>query len=316
MDFSLTSWNIHGLPYPLDLHFWPFSRIPRHGERAEAIAARVLTSHPDVCVFQEVWTDQDVERFTQRFKSAGYTVSPPPRTRFPRSGGLLTCVASGWQVLDARFEEYITNPGPANSDARSHKGVQVVKVQKGAERLVVLNTHLQSQYPPKHFYADIRKAQIERLTEVATKEYESDRDAALLAVGDFNTYPYPSDADAYLAMSTGKWRDLTSEARAECGCETNYDSVHPTEMEGWIDYVLAYQSGVDVRAEISLMRNTSIDNPYSDHHGLHANVSITRAAREGVAATIAAWLCTQPTTRREWLTGLATIAANRAALRL
>jgi endonuclease/exonuclease/phosphatase family metal-dependent hydrolase len=308
MVFSLTAGNIHGLPYPLDLHFSPFSRIPRHAQRTESVAARVLAIKPDVAVFQEVWTDGDVERLTARFGAAGYTVHPPPDTRFPRAGGLCACAGGGWQVDSNCFEEYITNPPAASSDARSHKGVQIVKLRRGSDRLTVLNTHLQSQYPPKT-YADVRRAQIERLTAVAAREAEPG--VPLIAVGDFNTYPYPSDSEAYRAMATGPWMDLTKEARAACGCETNYDSTSPKKMEGWIDYVLAHRDEqVNILAEISLLRNRSIDNPYSDHHGLHATIAATMRNGALLSLAAAAAILARPATRREWLMAIGALIAR------
>jgi endonuclease/exonuclease/phosphatase family metal-dependent hydrolase len=313
MELTLTSWNVHGLPYPFDRHFWPFSRIPRYRVRIDAIATEVLTVSPDIAVFQEVWKEGSAQHLCDRFRKVGYTAFGPPPGGFFLKGGLVTCVAGAWHVIEEKFIEYQTTPPAASSDARVHKGIQVVRLRRGDQPLTVVNTHLQSQYPPKR-YADIRRAQIEFLTDHA--QTLAQPGMPLLAVGDFNTYPYPSDNDVYRAISTGSWLDLTKEARAACGCETNYDPSHPTEMEGWIDYFLAYRDrSLGVSADVTLMRNRSIDNPFSDHHGLYGRVSINPATERITLGLAASAMLARPTTRREWLCAVGAVFIDPSTVR-
>jgi endonuclease/exonuclease/phosphatase family metal-dependent hydrolase len=135
----------------------------------------------------------------------------------------------------------------------------------------------------------------------------------MLAVGDFNTYPYPSDASVYTHISDGRpWLDLTREARARCGCETNFDSTHKGKMDGWIDYLLAYADpAVRVGADISLLTNRAIDDPYSDHQCLRAEVTIETVPSAALALGVAAWALSSSQTRREWL-GMCGAAIARA----
>jgi len=304
MQLTLTTWNVHGLPYPFDRHFWPFSRIPRYKVRIDAIATEVLTVSPDIALFQEVWKEGSAQRLCDRFKEAGYLTYRPPRGGFLLKGGLVTCVKSAWHVIDETFIEYRTSPPAASSDVRVHKGIQAVQLQQGDQRLTVVNTHLQSQYPPES-YAKVRLAQIAFLSQHA--QTLAQPGVPLLAIGDFNTYPYPSDAEVYAALSSGSWLDLTKEARAACGCETNYDPAHPTEMEGWIDYVLAYRDrSLDVSADVTLIRNRSIDNPFSDHHGLFARVSTAPRAPVTLGLIGSAMLMRR-STRREWLSAVGAV---------
>lgn len=311
MDLDIVSWNVHGLPWPLDLHWLPFDRTPRHGERVANILAHLhtLRPRPDIVAFQEVWRDDDAARI--KFALSGYHVVESRNAPIVRPTGLLTCIRQDrWEVVDAISTEY---PTGADVDAKSHKGFHMVTLRDRttSEPLMFINTHLQSQYA-KHgpkTYPEVRIAQIRAMTAAAKKKPTG---VPLLASGDFNTYPYPSDRDVYRHISDGApWIDLTKQARAACGCETNFDSDLPTDKDGWIDYLLWY-SDPTLRSEanIRLIVNRRIDDPYSDHQGLRAHVRITPPAVLPALSTIGLVLVTQRSTRRQWLMSVAAVAAD------
>jgi len=301
VNVSIVTWNVHGLPRPFDLHVLPWDRSPHHDERVRNVLRRVggVLPQPDVIAFQEVWRDDDAAAIK---RLPGYTTCEAPNAPIMRPTGLLTLVRSEqWTVLSSDAYFYLQS---ANTDTRGKKGLLLTKLQhRDGQKMTVINTHLQSQYSMsgKKTYPEIRASQIAMLTKKA-------RDAAvsgipLLAVGDFNTYPYPSDANVYTDLSDGRpWVDLTAEARSRCGCETNFDSTRNGKMDGWIDYLLAYADpGVRVRADISLLTNRMIDDPYSDHQGLHGNMTIETAPAAALALGIAASALSASHTRREWL---------------
>jgi len=309
---SLVSWNLHGLPYPFDLHLNPFDKAPRHRKRIENVTELVLKLSPDLVALQEVWIPGDIVSIMNSFRAAGYEVLEPPGKRFPRPGGLIIGVNTrrDWTVEDpGSFIEYTAS---ADVDARSHKGFRAVRIRrKASERLILINTHLQSQYPPKS-YAEVRKSQITQMSREAARLAMANPEVPLLACGDFNTYPYPADQGVYTGFSESPWLDLTRETRVACGCETNFNS-NGKGMDGWIDYVLAHGNPrFDFRAEIDLLANRSIDEPFSDHQGLLARINIgeriaTRLIGVGAFASVP-----RISSRRDWLSSLcaAVIDAN------
>jgi endonuclease/exonuclease/phosphatase family metal-dependent hydrolase len=300
VKLSVVSWNVHGLPRPFDLHFLPWDRSPHHGERVRHILERVgsLRPQPDLIFLQEVWRDDDAAAIKSL---AGYTACEVPNGPIMRPTGLLTLVrGERWRVLSSDPYFYLRS---ANTDTRGKKGLLLTKLQdRDGRKITVINTHLQSQYATsgEKTYPEIRASQIATLTEKA--EDAAAAGVPMFACGDFNTYPYPSDARVYTHIADGRpWIDLTREARARCGCETNFDSTHKGKMDGWIDYVLAYSDPtLQVRADISLLANRAIDDPYSDHQGLHANVTI-EAHFSPLALAVTACALSSSSTRREWL---------------
>jgi endonuclease/exonuclease/phosphatase family metal-dependent hydrolase len=312
MELDVVSWNVHGLPRPLDTHWLPSDPAPRHAERVANVVGRVrgLVPKPDVVAFQEVWRDDDAGRIKTGLDD--YHVVESPNAPFVRPTGLLTCVRrSRWDVIDATTTEYSQ---AASVDAHSRKGFQLLTLRDRAtaEPLMFLNTHLQSQYAKSGFktYQGVRSSQIaEMTTEAARRKLPG---VPLIAAGDFNTYPYPSDRAVYQHLADGApWVDLTKQARAACGCETNFDSDHPADKDGWIDYVLWYSDPtLASQASVRLMSNRRIDDPYSDHQGLRAHVSIAAQKALPAAATVALALVTRSSARRNWMIGMAALLAH------
>jgi endonuclease/exonuclease/phosphatase family metal-dependent hydrolase len=309
MDVSILSWNVHGLPRPFDLHFWPWDKTPRHHERVRNILGRIrsLTPQPDVIAFQEVWRDDDARAL---MGLAGYTACEAPNGPIMRPTGLLTlCRTDRWTFLSCDAFRYSQS---ANTDTRGKKGLLLNRLQrKDGQRITIINTHLQSQYATegKKTYKQIRQSQIGELTRHARDAVA--RAVPLIAVGDFNTYPYPSDDDVYELISNGvPWLDLTQTSRARCGCETNFDSTRKGRMDGWIDYALAFADPqLTFKASVTLLTNWQIDTPYSDHQGLFASITVSPAPSAAALVVGAALASTTPN-RREWLTILGAAIAK------
>jgi endonuclease/exonuclease/phosphatase family metal-dependent hydrolase len=301
MQLCVLSWNVHGLPRPLDLHFLPWDKTPRHGERVRSVLARIasLTPQPDIVAFQEVWRDDDAGAI---IATAGYSACEAPNGPIMRPTGLLTLYRKDrWTALSCDTHHYAES---ANTDTRGKKGLLLTKLRHtDGQSITFINTHLQSQYDTKgeKTYKDVRKSQIKELK--AEAERVASPGTPLIAFGDFNTYPYPSDADVYAGISDGHpWIDLTREARARCGCETNFDSTHKGRMDGWIDYALAYADPLlKFDASITLLTNQHIDTPYSDHQGLLATITVTPPSFAAAGVAVALTLAASSPTRREWL---------------
>jgi endonuclease/exonuclease/phosphatase family metal-dependent hydrolase len=243
---KVVSWNLHGLPFI------------GAGPRMAVTGAKIREIHPDFVFLQEVWLNRYASTLKAELHAAGY-VEAEYRSIAPiRTGGLLVFVdpRRGWRIVSTRFVEYDLS-GPAwrvwEGDGLSGKGMLIIEVENAAKvRRVLIDTHLQSQYGARD-YAAVRGAQLDQLLREATSH------KAWLIAGDFNMR---DNDDLYSKFAANALRDATTAFRKSCACATY---IGEGSAADWIDYVLLAD---DSRSDVSLIRNRSSDNPYSDHEGL------------------------------------------------
>jgi endonuclease/exonuclease/phosphatase family metal-dependent hydrolase len=264
-------------------------------QRIERVARLLLSREPgsDLILLQEVWFERDAKHIEkalagkyERVRDSDVVTSHLGWIFGFRRGGLLAFLngRSRWKVPDtSSFKEY-TAHAPKwrfwQGDGLSGKGIQCFVLQQPGYRVVVLNTHLQSAYLKEKdlfgredLYPEVRGKQIDELAAYTSKE---DAGVTVLVAGDFNTTA--SETDLYAKIKNA-WADLTATYREECKCGTILDRKGPRRE--WIDYVLSRTPpGTEVRVEqIRLIKNTSVDFPYSDHHGLEVQLSLSVAPR-------------------------------------
>jgi endonuclease/exonuclease/phosphatase family metal-dependent hydrolase len=249
------SWNVHGLP----LH----SNTP---ERLRRIAVEINGQQPDLVLLQEVWLGR-YKRFLARALEPDYQLVYDPRwvTGWPR-GGLVMFIrlVSGWLISGSAFRCY-NSSAPwyrvTEFDGLGGKGILMAKIASGSSSLIVVDTHLQSQYVGRDYLCE-RRAQIEELSLFFRTEYPN---TPVLVGGDFNT----DAGEALYASHLSKLgSDLTVKERQGCQCGTKFGS-HGTRQE-WTDYILA--SNWNVNPTIRRIENDFADTPYSDHDGLLARL--------------------------------------------
>ncbi|MBI1814611.1 MAG: endonuclease/exonuclease/phosphatase family protein [Deltaproteobacteria bacterium] len=264
----LVTWNLHGPPF-----------APRRRARMGAAAMEIARRAPDLALLQEVWFPGDAAYLVDQLRSDYDSIDVPAGALLGRKGGLLAFLrrSSPWSTERrvARFEEF----GAAASrlifwqgDGLGAKGIQIIELRHrdSSQRLFVLHTHLQAQYG-EYRYEEIRHAQIAQLSEVAAG---LDSAVPVLAAGDLNTMP---EETVLYAQITGPWGDLTQKLRQRCGRGTVLHNEAVKENE-WLDYVLAHHSPAwRFTAEVEAIRNTGVDDPFSDHDGLDAAIAIRTA---------------------------------------
>lgn len=286
VSVRLLSWNLHATP---------FSRA--NSARVQRAAAAISQQRPDVALLQELWKNDDVRRLRAALGASYELCEVQPAGRLYRRSGLLTLVrkASPWVVERSTFHEFRSEAGDWRfweGDGLGDKGVQTVVLSRGDARVALLNTHLQSSYS-RGSYAVIRTQQIAELNNLAASLPAA---IPVIAGGDFNTMP----GESVFERIRDSWVELTEGFRRGCGCGTHY---LPDGTEGgWIDHLLARTDRVwHITVEdVSLVRNVSVDNPYSDHHGLMGTVNIRRSFSK--ADAVATLLFGSPRfTRRQWL---------------
>lgn len=250
-----------------------------------AAAAEMARHAPDLILLQEVWFRDDAALLVDQFGNTYDSIDVPPGALLGRKGGLLAFLrkSSPWSTESrvARFEGFSAAASSLifwQGDGLGHKGVQVIDLRhrESAQRLFVLNTHLQAQYG-KDTYEEIRRAQIRQLAAVAAG---LDSSAPVLAAGDLNTLP---EETALYTQITSTWADLTRDLRRQCGRGTAVHAARAAAADKeWIDYVLGQRSpSWEFTAQVDQIRNTGVDEPFSDHDGLDATIDAhkTRAPR-------------------------------------
>lgn len=266
---KVVSWNLHALP--------PFRSGTR--TRLTLAAEQLELESADAVLLQEVWTDAAADFLRGKLAAAGYEVVGSPSGFGRSSGGLLTAIkrAAFGQISRGTFASYRAH-GPAlkvwQGDGLANKGFLSVEARHAVtgRNHTLINTHLQSQYgffrttegvlAARDAYLAVRQAQIAQLAQW-TSTVPADR--FVLVAGDFNTFP---EEWAKIAVP---WQDLTAKHRGACRCATYLEATGPL---AWLDYVFArqYAGAAPLPATTRLIQNTSVDCPYSDHHGVVVEV--------------------------------------------
>jgi endonuclease/exonuclease/phosphatase family metal-dependent hydrolase len=264
LTLDLISWNAHAPPF-----------APRRAARLAALAAEIERRAPEVVLLQEIWFARDAAVLGARLAGSYEAVDGAPRAWSMRSGGLLAFVrrTGGWAADGgaARFEPYTAWAGRWRiweGDGLGGKGVQVLPLVHRASgaRLVTLHTHLQAQYDTIR-HEGPRAAQLRQLAALAAR---LDTELPVIGAGDLNTGP---EEWLYGELLAPAWLDLTAPVRrASPAARTQFDcGAEPL----WIDYVLARRSPRwTVDAAVEVIENRARDDPFSDHHGLHARITL------------------------------------------
>jgi endonuclease/exonuclease/phosphatase family metal-dependent hydrolase len=326
MRVRLVCWNLHGVPIG----------TPRRAERMEAVARRVrqIRPWPDVVLFQEVFLPSDLDILRRHLGARYQLVDDVPRREYPpwflpflnlagiflrfRKSGLAAFVSRRWEIVGSHFEEFRTQDWELKlweGDGYADKGFHRLDLRhrRKGERLSLFNTHTQAvrrQY-------EIRGAQIQ---EIAAAVSAVDAAIPVLIAGDFNVRP----REALYRVMTGelRWNDLTR-GMVSCGDSLGYREMRGEKCRRRRDYVFARpDTPVDFSADAKLICNFADDVPYSDHHGIDADIRIrqtparddARAEAGGVSlALLSAAALRGPSTRRTWLLALAAALSSRVA---
>jgi len=260
MKLSVLSWNLHGLP-------WPLSKDPRG--RLQRAGAKIRELAPDIVMLQEIWSGWAIDSLSRALHPDWSACCV--RGRLGRAnGGLLTLVrvADRWVVRGRpEFHRY-NSSAPAwkiwEGDGLSGKGALIVSLEHNGEKVVAVNTHLQAEYPGSD-YSSVREAQLSQLAEFVAALEQS---VPAIIAGDFNT----DCREPLYARIAEMGIDLTADGRGERG--TNFDLRDGKPV--WIDYILGPASkSWKAAAELQLIANRGVDDPYSDHNGLFCAVTLT-----------------------------------------
>jgi endonuclease/exonuclease/phosphatase family metal-dependent hydrolase len=263
MRIRVLSWNVHGLPYPITAD---------RPQRMARIAERIAAEAPHVVVLQEVWPGAlttlepllpDYGAFYQET-----SIGSP-------AGGIVVFVRrdARWTVEATAVEfRAFSCCGPWyrlwEGDGIAGKGALFVPLQHSSGRMLhVVGTHLQSRYGASD-YADVRRAQIEQI-----RQWVADAGGTAIVAGDFNT---PATDESMYASIAAIGIDLTAAERAKAAKPVTNFPIHSDA--GWIDYVLLRPGDMRLgTSSLRLIENESIDDPYSDHSGLVADVALEPA---------------------------------------
>ena len=248
------TWNVHGIPFV----------SARPARRLRNVADAIRAQAPDVVLLQEVWAHAYAELLSRRLAGAYRLTRAYGCGRPYPCGGLvvLVRVASGWVASPPSFVPFTAHASWRRLrewDGIAKKGMLLVRLTRGGRTIGVVDTHLQTRYPEhRHSYTTVRRRQLEQLR--ATVDTFG-RDPVIVG-GDLNTAPN-DPSGLYASHVTALGDDTAAALRAVCpACSTRT----PPKLPRWIDYVLT--RGLAVTPSVTLIENTTIDTPYSDHHGV------------------------------------------------
>ncbi len=263
LSISVLSWNLHGLP-------WPITR--NRAARFDAVGHRLREENFDLILLQEVWSTSYADQLDHHLSDRYERVSESG-ARGPKGGLAAYIKRSRARSSAARFYKFSAN-APRwklwEGDGIAGKGFLVFDLEiDAAMRLRVVNTHLQSRYPGRDYYA-VRESQITQLTHRIS---ELDDATPTLVAGDFNTVP---DGKLYDAI-TSIGRELTADLR--------HGGIRGTQLErdgprDWIDYILM-RAGANCSCECHMIVNLAADNPYSDHEAVVADIIFSTPSNIG-----------------------------------
>jgi endonuclease/exonuclease/phosphatase family metal-dependent hydrolase len=269
LRLRLVSWNLHGLPPPT--RFGASQRVLRAADEA-------CGRNPDIILFQEVWRRSYADRLLTRCTDYDAAI---PRQGGPGTGGLVTLFCrANWTLVESAFTPFDAHASPLRiweGDGLSRKGVLTSRMthRTTGASIAVINTHFQSQYG-KRTYLRVRQAQAEQLNRIAAG-LDTKVDTLFLC-GDLNTTP---DEPLYAALQKD-WLDLTAQARADCAGRPLCGTYYQTETQRiWLDYIFLRGGHPSVHTELTMIRNRSKDNPFSDHDGVEAVVSFPPTEARG-----------------------------------
>jgi endonuclease/exonuclease/phosphatase family metal-dependent hydrolase len=275
---SVLTWNVHGLPFD--------DSVP---PRMNAIAREIRSRAPDLVLLQEAWLDVEAARLGCKLAEDYQRVPDAPGVRSGmlglfghRRGGLLAFVrrASPWRLdpaVPVAFTEY-SQSAPwyrlSEMDGVAGKGVQRFVIGDAGRRVVVLNTHVQAQYPARgNPYDEVRRSQLAELLREARRPMTEHAEAdAVLVAGDLNVRP--EEAPLYGALAA-ELQDFTAPYRRACGGCGTFVARDGSEA-WWIDYVTARAGGAARVARVDRIRNEGRDQPFSDHHGVWVELIFDR----------------------------------------
>lgn len=288
MRIHLATWNLHAAPF-----------APRRSARLRA-AARYLRERPgpapDLLLFQEIWSKGFWQELAQGLDPDYSPCLPGEGPAIAARSGLASFLrrGSGWRAAGHHFEAF-RSEGPLwrfwEGDGIVEKGFEIVKLQHADLQLSLLNTHLQAQYPPRH-YTQVRSQQIAQIGKALTRIPDT---RLLLAGGDWNTTP----GETLYPTLTHFLDDLTASYRKRCGCGTFVDEAEGSE---WLDYLFARPSRrwqVQVEA-VKRLESEAPDRPFSDHHGVEAELRVEPRLNAGALLPLCAATLRGPATRRAW----------------
>ena len=292
-SLSLLCWNVHGKPYA-----WS------NEERLSNVAGVIVSEHPQLVVLQEVWKRADAHHLERALESQYELVSPHQGDDRLSKSGLLSFVRRDAPLrVDGSSFHAFADEAPAwriwQGDGLAEKGIHRIELSRGDVSVTLLNTHLQAEYGELR-YTDVRSNQLEQLQSVG---HGMQRSTLVLAAGDLNTRP---DESLY-EFVTDFWVDLTEESRRRCDCGTVL--VDDSGGEEWLDYILTRraQNWTVTMRRFQRVVNDKLDDPYSDHHGLLAELDIrptVTAHAALMALAVARATLGRQWTRREWLLGI------------
>jgi len=244
MILKFFSYNIHGLPIISDSWSAPLAEW-FHG-----------CTYDFICL-QEVFTSGREEILTKSLNLNGYSVFRPDNHSKLFNSGLLTGIRDEvWLTIGDKFINY--NQG-AGVDLLAHKGFHAITVEHkvSKERLIIINTHMQSDNPSNYVWGcidtrPIRKSQAQQIYDyLETASYKH------IIIGDLNAETESHEEMLYL---TGANSGINKHTFMETGEDLDHLAIMPKFWSRFVKPV--------IKEVVVLMKLK-----WSDHLPIHVTVN-------------------------------------------
>jgi len=248
MILKIFSYNIHGLPYISES--W-----------TAGLAHWFDNTNYDFVCLQEVFTQGRIDLLTTSLKNNGYTILKPNdfnNTRNLLSSGLLTGIKTDtWSILSDSFVLFNDSTGV---EFIANKGFHSIELEHkvSKERLIIINTHMQSDNPTNFFSGcldtrPIRKKQAQQIC-----EYLKDFRIRSFLIGDLNSETEAHEDFFYL---TGPKSGIMKHTFPETGEDLDHVAILP---KFWLDFTLPVVKELSVFTQIN----------WSDHWPIYVVVTL------------------------------------------
>ena len=187
-NLSVLSYNVALLDVDL-LGIIPYAETPDLDRRRRTLPGLVFETGADVILLQEVWLEQDVERFIERGEEAGYEGFVQARTG--HNDGLLSFVKksamAGGSSTEVDFAAYGSQVGteyfPGPGIQRGWLSVRFTHAEVGP--ITAFNTHMQAF--PENWLGRMKQA---REVGIILRQIQEESGDLVLFAGDLNAAPY------------------------------------------------------------------------------------------------------------------------------
>jgi len=264
-NIHVTTWNIKMLP-SICFFFSP-NELKQQDQRLDWICEYIKNSDLEIIQLQEVFNDKAIEKIQAKLRSTYPYMILPRGKRFHFKNGLM--VLSKHPV---KLEKAIFFDAKKLHDAFVSKGAILYSAQIGHESIMLLNTHMQADYPVATSEV-VRQEQLLQIYSELIHPYAY-LNKPLVMAGDFNFTEYSLEYKFLYDLFPVV--DLKAKLQKSYATFNNENYWNRDQKSENLDHIFLFDKNqmvqlVDLNL-LKVLKDGVID--YSDHYGLTATFDL------------------------------------------